>query len=344
MNARATATAALLAVLALAPPTGAQLLLHDAKIEQVAGLSPRAALERFGDGEAVWIGWSVDALPDDSVCCHRLHREGTCSLASESRGWSSYDSDDREPQTELVILAETRRGEVVDLRLVSPDCRIDGAGRRVVWIGAIGAGPSLDLLESLLDVPDSDADVADRALAAIAYHPVPRADALLERRAFDSGLDEDDREQALFWSGNLRGDRGYRLLDRFLDSEADADLRSHAVFALSQSSSAGAIERVKRVSAEDRDAEVRSQALFWLAQSDTGGAATWILDRMNLERDAGVREQAVFALSQLEDGADWLLRLMKSSREPEVVRQALFWLSQSDDPRALAELERILAD
>jgi hypothetical protein len=35
---------------------------------------------------------------------------------------------------------------------------------------------------------------------------------------------------------------------------------------------------------------------------------------------------------------------MRTSRDPKVVRQALFWLGQSDDPRALAELEKILAD
>jgi HEAT repeat protein len=65
---------------------------------------------------------------------------------------------------------------------------------------------------------------------------------------------------------------------------------------------------------------------------------------MEAERDDEVREQAVFALSQLDDGAEWLLRLLRTSRDPEVVRQALFWLGQSEDPRALAELERIFAD
>jgi len=50
----------------------------------------------------------------------------------------------------------------------------------------------------------------------------------------------------------------------------------------------------------------------------------------------------VFALSQLPDGTDWLLQVLHSKRDPETVRRALFWLGQSRDPRAFAELEKIL--
>ncbi|MEO8195219.1 MAG: HEAT repeat domain-containing protein [Thermoanaerobaculia bacterium] len=54
------------------------------------------------------------------------------------------------------------------------------------------------------------------------------------------------------------------------------------------------------------------------------------------------REQGVFALSQLEDGTPQLLALLRESGDREVKRQAIFWLGQSDDPRATAELERLL--
>ena len=56
-----------------------------------------------------------------------------------------------------------------------------------------------------------------------------------------------------------------------------------------------------------------------------------------------MREQAVFALSQLDGGVDWLVRLLREARDADVRRQALFWLGQSDDPRAFAEIERVLA-
>ncbi|MGH9379693.1 MAG: HEAT repeat domain-containing protein [Thermoanaerobaculia bacterium] len=99
---------------------------------------------------------------------------------------------------------------------------------------------------------------------------------------------------------------------------------------------------MRRAAVEDRDPEVRGQGLFWLAQSGDPGAGDWILGRLDAERDPEVREQAVLALSQLDDGVDHLLALLARRDEPELVRRALFWLAQSDDPRAMAEIERLL--
>jgi len=332
----------------LASPLAAQsepVGLTDARLEAVAGTTPVQAIARFGSGgEAVWIGWSIATVAGAGHVCCGWHdgRQNGCSLADDHEGWSTSDRDRPPAGRSLFVLAEARSGRVQRLRVFSPGCAIDGAGRRVVWLGEVAAGPSLDLLEPLLDTED-ERDVDERALAAVASHADPRADRILERRALDPKLDHDDREQALFWAGNLRGETGYRLLDRVLASEPDGELREHALFALTQSSYPGAIDRLKRAAVDDRDSEVRSQGLFWLAQADQPGVGEWILARMAAEGDEEVREQAVFALSQLDDGADWLLRVLRTNRDPEVVRQALFWLGQSDDPRALAELEKILA-
>ena len=246
----------------------------------------------------------------------------------------------------MIVLANARSGKVERLRLFSPECPVDGAGRRVVWLGTADPGASLALLERTVDDARDD-DVGHGAMAAIGFHLDPRAGAILERRALDRTAPRPSREQALFWAAQTRGEAGVRLATRVLDTDPDSKLREHALFALTQCSpphSAAAIERVKRAALEDRDPEVRGQALFWLAQSGAPGAGEWIAGRIDTERDGKVREQAVFALSQLDGGADWLLKVLRSHREPEIVRQALFWLGQSDDPRALEELTRILDD
>ena len=324
--------------LAGAAAAGEPPRLGDARIETVAGTAPAAAIAA-ARGEALWIGWSVATVAGaESVCCG--WSEGSvraCSLAEEDRGWSM--TDDRGSPRRLFVLAEAAGGRVRRLKQFSPDCAVDGDGRRVVWLDEVATGASLDALEPLLAAAE---EVRERAHAAIAFHDDPRADRILERRALDRSLDGQQREHAIFWAGNLRGEAGYRLLERVLSGE-EPDLRRHALFALTQSSHPGAIDRLKRAAAGDPDDEVRSQGLFWLAQSDAPGAGEWILDRMAAERDDQVREQAVFALSQLDDGADWLLRVLRESRDPRVVRQALFWLGDSDDPRALAELEKILS-
>jgi hypothetical protein len=191
-------------------------------------------------------------------------------------------------------------------------------------------GASLSALAGLVD--SDEERVSDTALLAIAYHEDARADALLEKRAFDRSLPEKAREQAIFWAGQARGQAGFRLLERVLTAEADGG----------QSSVPEAPDRIKRVAVEDRDADVRAHALFSLTQTEAPGSGEWIVGRLDREQDDHVREQAVFALSQLDDGTDWLLKVLRSKRDPETIRRALFWLGQSEDPRALREIEKIL--
>ncbi len=74
------------------------------------------------------------------------------------------------------------------------------------------------------------------------------------------------REQALFWLGQSRGERGARFLGRVIDADPDEDIREKAIFSLSQSEAPGAADTIIRASREDRSPEVRGEALFWLAQ------------------------------------------------------------------------------
>jgi len=317
--------------------------IHDARVERLAGTDPVAAVARTGS-EATWVGWTTTSVSSDArLCCgFDRGRSRGCSLADEPDGLFSNRRAAAAPTPgELVVLAEARNGRVSRLRLVTPDCTVDGAGKRVLWLERVDQERSLDLVERLVDSPVED--VAETALSAVAFHGGVRPDRLLERLANDAARGDDVREQAIFWSGHLRGPRGYETLDRFLVSEAAPDLRSHALFALTQSADPRASGRLKEAAAGDRSEEVRSQGLFWLAQSDAPDAAAWIRARIADEPSEQVREQAVFALSQLDGGADELLALMRSSRDPAVVRQALFWLGQSDDPRALQAIEEILA-
>jgi HEAT repeat protein len=318
--------------------------IRNARIETSSDLTPSSALERIGKGSTPeWVGWSVPAIPEArGVCCFSDHfKRHECSLGGSDEGWGTTNEYETRSATEMYVLVAVENGRPSRVKIVAPTCSVEGRNRRLVWLGEIAPAVSISALERLLDAKGKD-EIEEPALAAIAYHVDPRADAVLEKRAFDRSLSADARQHAIFWAGNARGEAGYKLIERVLATESDGDLRQHATFALTQSPVPAAADRIKRVAVEDRDADVRAQALFWLSQTKSPGAGDWIVGRLDAERDDHVREQAVFALSQLPDGTDWLLKVLRSNRNTETVRQALFWLGQSEDPRALEELEKIL--
>ena len=334
-------SAFVLAAVLAAPPS-----IHDARVELRSDPAPAAALDAAKrERDSGWIGWSVPAVAQArDVCCFngRNFRRNECSLADRENSWGTTDDTVPGGTTEMFVLVETKGGAPSRARIVSPSCPVDGANRPLIWMGQVESGASLTALGRLLE-PGGGDDLAESALAAIAYHADPHADALIERRALDRSSSTDTRQQAIFWAGHARGEAGYKLVERILSSDPSRDIRQHAIFALTESSVPGAADRIKRAAVEDRDGEVRAQALFWLAQMHAEGAGEWIVGRLDAERDEDVREQAVFALTQLPDGTDWLLKILRSKRDPDTIRRALFWLGQSEDPRALEEIEKILA-
>lgn len=73
-------------------------------------------------------------------------------------------------------------------------------------------------------------------------------------------------------------------------------------------------------------------------------SATLLLELIEAAHE-DLADEALHALIQHERvGTDALLALARDGRRaPAARRQALFWLGQSDDPRAMAEIERILS-
>ena len=324
---------------ALEPPA----TIENARVELRPGVTPAAALADAARGKDVtWVGWSVEAIPTlGDVCCFTNNFKGRgCSLGERESSWGTNDKFKGGRPSDLYVLVEVKEAAPHRIKIFSPDCHVDGANRRVVWLGPVEADASLSTLEKLVDRDEEK--ISETALVAIAYHGDPRADALIEKRAFDRSLGSRAREQAIFWAGQARGEAGVRTIERVLTTESDGDLRQNAVFSLSQSPVPGIAEKIKRVAVEDKDPDVRAHALFSLTQTKAAGSGEWIVSRLDAERNDHVREQAVFALSQLDDGTDWLLKVLRSNRDPETVRRALFWLGQSEDPRALTEIEKIL--
>ena len=297
-----------------------------------------------------WIGYAVASRQHGHMCCYdsvhesRLRPCGLCRLEGRRDGVNIQGSvkpgttrGANEPPLAVVML-RVERGQTLRLGVYSDDCGLDAGGLAVLWLSEVPATQSLAVLEPL-----AASAPRDEALAAIAAHADPAADAALERLVAP-GRSPKLREQAAFWMGQSRGRRGYETLRQLVRNDKDPDFREHAVFALSQSDPPEALDTIIDVARTDANPGVRSQALFWLSQRAGHRAAAAITRSVDEDPETEVKKQAVFALSELPagEGVPLLIGLARANRNPAVREQAFFWLSQSEDSRALDFLAEVL--
>lgn len=338
------------ALAASEPPRGIANARLETRTGQAGlGAPVKEAASRPGP---LWVGWSVPSSQEHSACCWSSLDKGEprcrgCRLEGGEGFVGSSDGIHRlEGTARLRVLLRAEGGRVGKIRAFSEDCPLDAGGLTLVWIEDVRPADSVALLASYMGLSRDEAGgkrLDDGAVAAIAFHEDPSADAALERLVATSQPLE-RRKQAAFWLGQARGARGYRVLERLVRDDEDRRLREHVVFALSQSREPGAVDTVIEVARRDPDAHVRGQALFWLAQTASRRAPEAIRSALDDDPELEVKKKAVFALSQLpqDEGVPLLIRVAKTHRSPEVRKQAMFWLGQSGDTRALAFFEDVL--
>jgi hypothetical protein len=309
-----------------------------------------SALKHLGSkaNEPFWVGYSVPMVSGmGRVCCYwndeRHDKASICRLEEKNHGWGS-NRDEARGEQDLHVLLRYAGGKLSQVRGLSADCRLDGGGHRFVWLGTVKPEESVAFLASLARTgQDGYVEPAGEALSTLALHRSETADAVLEELA-SSRYSRKKREEALFWMGQTRGERGAKFLAGVLRDDPDDKVREHAIFSLSQSAVSWAAATITKTAREDRSPHIRSQALFWLAQMKAADAPAIILAAAEKDPEASVRKQAVFALSQLHGGqaVASLLKVARGSRDPGIRKEAFFWLAQSKDPQALAFLDKTL--
>jgi hypothetical protein len=302
-----------------------------------------------------WIGYAVPVMGRQKMCCYRSTDViGTatpgCNVESEGAYTIHGGEDARlwDQAADFLVLFRVENGRIDRIRSLSRGCGLDMGGRPFHWITGVRPAESLELLGSMVGggVGTSKKDeggMEEPAVAAIAMHADPGADALLERLVA-AGQPIGVRKQAAFWMGSSRGRRGYETLRRLAAEDASPALREHAVFALSQSDVPEAVDTMIAVGRGDVDAHVRGQALFWLSQKAGQQVAATITQAIDNDPDTEVKKKAVFALQQLpaDEGVPLLIQVARANKNPAVRKQAIFWLGQSRDQRALQFFEEIL--
>jgi HEAT repeat protein len=306
---------------------------------------------------AAWIGYAVPAIDGEhEACCYTgTSSDRSCNRCRLEDGNESFTSSSEKrtahlENTDLLVLFRVENHAVEKIRTFSEDCELDAGGRTVYWLTGVNPTESVALLASLvsgsrsIDTDDDRDRISDGAVAAIALHAAPEADAAL--KAFVAPEQPEKlRERAAFWMAAARGKPGFESIRSLAKSDRDDHFREKLMFDLSVTKEPEAIDVLIDSAHHDSSAPVRGQAIFWLAQKAGKKAEGAITEAIERDPETEVKKKAVFALSQLpkDEGVPLLIQAARSNSNPVVRKDAMFWLGQSNDPRALAFFEQVLS-
>jgi len=219
---------------------------------------------------------AVEQMDEGTIRITFAARDGVCgdgdhsiSFDGESRHVSHghYDDDwERDCDDGPVrVSLKVRDGEVVRVRT-----RVGGswrsAGENTVDLGEV---PARDAAEFMLDLVEH----ARESVAEDAILPVILArDVVVWPQILDVARDddrpEDVRKSAVFWLGQLAGEKATEGLVKIIDDDdVEMEVRETAVFALSQCRGTS-YEDLMVIARTNRHPQLRKQAMFWLAQND----------------------------------------------------------------------------
>ena len=310
-------------------------------------------------GQSAWIAYSIPLIPGEHhMCCFNASSPfkdtqrccGGCRL--ERSNADNFIADhlnncNAETSNVFFVLVRVGGGTIQKIRPASADCGLDLGGVVLYWLGEARAAESVAWLSGFVNGIAAgdrrDRQLWESAITSIALHRDSAADEAL-LRFVGPQQPRKVREEAAFWLGSTRGQRGYEVIRDLMRQDKDAKFREEATFALSESPVPEAQQELIRMAHADQDADVRGQALFWLAQKAGRRVAGTINDAIENDPNTEVKKKAVFALSQMEEdeGVPLLIEVAKTNKNPILKQEALFWLGQSGDPRALDYIESIL--
>jgi len=146
----------------------------------------------------------------------------------------------------------------------------------------------------------------------------------------------DVRQQAVFWLGQVPGERSVMLLDSILHATTDEDLQEKAIFALSQheGTHAGQILR-DLVTRPGESEDIKAHAIFALGNFRGQSAdLAYLRDLFPTLKSEQLKEQVIQSLSQSgndrAENQQWLLKLAADPQQSvDVRKKALFWAGQS---------------
>jgi hypothetical protein len=285
----------------------------------------------------------VNGVSNGRSCCGacRLEPSATETANRTAQPTAPAGPIKLEASSGMVVLFRIAERKVDRIKVFSEDCELDAGGRPVIWLNGVRPADSVTLLETfaVLDPDRRNNGPMEGAIAAIALHAEPTADAALDRLVAAT-QPEAVRRKVTFWLGNTRGAHGMATLQRVLKDDPSIEVRKSAVFGVSQSRESGAFDALANLARNDPEPRIRGEAIFWIAQKNDKRSSGIILEALEKDAAPEVRKKAVFALSQLKDdaGVSALVSVAKTNSDAGARSEAIFWLGQKAGAKAASAI------
>lgn len=200
---------------------------------------------------------------------------------------------------------------------------------------------AMSALEAMLGSPDSRA--ARAAIELLGDLDSSDAVARLSKVAATDPRAEVQRE-AVEAMGNLNAPDVVSALERIARTHPNAQVRVTAVEALDHDEHDGVVAVLERLGSSATDEQVQVAAIEALSDGDRSPTRiAWLSDRLDVASSRRVRMAILDSFEEMEDaGVDPLIRVVRTSIDPEVKKRAIEILAESSNPKAKAELRRIL--
>ncbi|MCP4547547.1 MAG: hypothetical protein GY835_13900 [bacterium] len=224
-----------------------------------------------------WVHFECEAKEgvrgDSDIICIRDHLQINHAPRCRSGHHDDWDDDDWDDndwddfeEGPLHVSLRMHRGEVedVDICIGDSDFRLK---RRAQDLGEVAPEEASRALLELV-AADAGPDVGDCILPATLTKGFDDWGALLDL-ARNRRLNEDTRDDCIFWLGQAAGDEATRGLRSIVnDDDEDLGVRESAIFAISQQDSDESFPILKRIAMNNPHPKLRRSAMFWLAQLD----------------------------------------------------------------------------
>jgi HEAT repeat protein/beta-lactamase regulating signal transducer with metallopeptidase domain len=238
-----------------------------------------------------------------------------------------------------------RKDEVFDLLRELLGASSDGrVGRAAIEaLGDLDDRRAVELLENTA-TRHADASVRKAAVEALgSVAPAEQAFAALERLT-GSGQSEEVQRAAVEALGEMKQPGVVAVLERIALRHERTDVRRAAVEALTNVEDDQGHAALERLASSSDDEAVQRAAIESYAQAVPATESVPVLTKLAKGGSADIARKALDVLADLDNnaGIPAVIELSRSHPDREIRRKAIDLLGDSDDPRAHAELARVL--